>query len=93
MTSLRDPTIVDCVVLSRSDAPLDAKVAAGIAAQRGVRLNVHRVVGRRHEGETRMPAIVRRGTTASNAARARGFCFSTTTWCSPPIAFAPFWTA
>jgi len=61
--------IVDCVVLSRDDVALHAEVAAGIAAQRGVRLVVHRVFGRRANSDAgRLPAIVR----ARNEGKRRG---------------------
>ena len=36
---------VDIVILSRDDSPLPAEVRAGLEAQRGVRLIVHRVIG------------------------------------------------
>jgi hypothetical protein len=62
-------SVVDCIVLSRSDAALHPDVAAGIAGQRGVRLIVHRVIGRRRDAtETRMPAIAR----ARNEGKRRG---------------------
>lgn len=67
---LSDP-IIDLIALSRDDSPLHPDVQRGIAAQLNVRLIVHRVIGKRLEGESsRLPAIVR----ARNEGKHRGTC-------------------
>jgi hypothetical protein len=69
MSEVDENPVVDCIVLSRSDGALHRDVAAGIGGQRGVRLIVHRVIGRRRDAtETRMPAIAR----ARNEGKGRG---------------------
>ena len=56
---LSDP-IIDLIALSRDDSPLHPDVQRGIAAQLNVRPIVHRVIGKRLEGESsRLAAIVR----------------------------------
>jgi hypothetical protein len=60
---------VDLVVLTRDDAPLHPDVERGIEVQTGVRVIVHRVIGKPLPGEScRLPAIVR----ARNEGKHRG---------------------
>jgi len=60
---------VDLVVLSQTDGPLPHAVRQAIESQVGVRLHVHRVIGRRHDSDpNRWQTIAR----ARNAARCLG---------------------
>jgi hypothetical protein len=57
--------IIDLVVLSRSHDPLAAEVAQGVAAQRGVRVRLHRLVGgARPSDVNRWETIARKRNTA-----------------------------